>query len=793
LVRLKGHEGRVEIGSAVSMAMGIPDGWAGAEAKWLARNDVHTVVFEGASLALPEVIEDWVQLAPDVVFVVASRLALEGSERLEPLPPSEARELFAARAPRAVDLEAIADVLDRLEGLPLAIELAAARLEVLSVERLRERLAQPLDLLRNPDETGDHATLRRAIAASWRLLEPHEQQAMAQCSVFEAGIPLDGAEAVLVLGPEAPPVLDVLHGLVRRSLLHRLPEGGQDEPRFSTFDVIFNYAREQLSNPQEVEERHSRWLLSQFEEWMDDFFHRSSEATRRMYGEFDNIRAMAGRSAGAGSEERALRAAMALNRGMRHRDSGKNAKMLGREVAGWDNLAAAIERAEAADVGDRLIGRAILECGGNLRLVGRLADAAAEFERCLEISRRCEDRRLEGHALGNLANIRALMNDVSSIEVYYQRALEIGRDLPDPRLEALALTALSGVVDVARDWNHSAALAKRRRAVALIQQVDDVYYEVWLLSRLAQSYLALGQVQNALEELTRALELMDGSGCSEPSVYETLSQLHLTEGRLDAAEEAANHAIQGFLDLYCDTGAHCVPSLQVKAMVALETHRPADAERLLEGAREATGGRRRLTDLAILSAGLLAGARVLQGLDPVLPERTGRVLDVALDFANAMVPIGTDQRGESAFSAARAAVSTLDGVQHWVAIVLRRLAAAHLRRAEARSQSWQVARDGSLFQLPNAESPISLHRRRKLQRLLALLAHAWIDRPGEVVRYEDLMEAAWPGEVHGNATQNRLYVAISNLRKMGLDVVQRKEGGYLLDPDISLVQIPLES
>ena len=154
-----------------------------------------------------------------------------------------------------------------LDGMPLAIELAAARVRLLSPAQIVERLRDRFALLAGARGTvARQATLRAAIDWSWELLSPSEQAAFAQCAVFEGGFTLAAAEAVLDLARPAAslPTFDVVQALLDKSLLrvaHPPGPGGDAEPRFAMYVSLHEYARERLLAAGEAaaaEARHGR-------------------------------------------------------------------------------------------------------------------------------------------------------------------------------------------------------------------------------------------------------------------------------------------------------------------------------------------------------------------------------------------------------------------------------------------------------------------------------------------------------------------------------------------------------
>lgn len=208
----------------------------------------------------------WRDLAVDARFLVTSRerLGLRGESvlLLEPLPPTrEGVELFAVRARArlpdfALDADTRGDVerlVTLIDGLPLAVELAAARVQLLSPAQLLQRLQDRFRVLADPRAgPSRQGTLRSAIDWSWTLLTPWEQAALAQASVFAGPFTLEDAEAVIDLSPwpEAPAVMDVVQLLLDKSLLRvatpSRPDARVLERRFGLLVSIREYAAEKL-------------------------------------------------------------------------------------------------------------------------------------------------------------------------------------------------------------------------------------------------------------------------------------------------------------------------------------------------------------------------------------------------------------------------------------------------------------------------------------------------------------------------------------------------------------------
>jgi predicted ATPase/DNA-binding SARP family transcriptional activator len=198
---------------------------------------------------------------------------LEYVEPLSRLSQIEAVDLFAQRA-RAVrpdfrvtegDAAAVAEICVRLDGLPLAIELAAARSKLLPPQLMRERLGNRLgDLTRGPrDLPARQRTLRGAIDWSCDLLDPEEKRLFARLAVFQGGRTVEAVQAVCGQGLSVD-TLDGLESLLNKSLL-RQDTGSGGEPRFVMLEMLHEYAREQLEESGETEEqqrRHAEYFLA---------------------------------------------------------------------------------------------------------------------------------------------------------------------------------------------------------------------------------------------------------------------------------------------------------------------------------------------------------------------------------------------------------------------------------------------------------------------------------------------------------------------------------------------------
>jgi predicted ATPase/DNA-binding CsgD family transcriptional regulator len=225
---------------------------------------------------------DGEQRYPVAPLAVPSPVRGGGGAGVDPeaVAASPAVQLFVARArsidPRfaldAANAEAVTAVCRRLDGLPLAIELATARLRLLAPRELLDRLDPALPLLtEGPEDAPDRLrTMRRAIAWSYDLLAPEQQALFRRLAIFVGGFTLTAAEQVLAdesLAATRGDVLDGLTLLLDSSLVGRVDAG--DETRFGLLETVREFAREQLRASGEMEaiaDRHAAWCIALAEE-----------------------------------------------------------------------------------------------------------------------------------------------------------------------------------------------------------------------------------------------------------------------------------------------------------------------------------------------------------------------------------------------------------------------------------------------------------------------------------------------------------------------------------------------
>ena len=487
------------------------------------------------------------QVAPEHVFPVPPLRLPDPTSlpQVEALSQYEAVQLFLERA-RAVspafaitseNAPAVAEVCVRLDGLPLAIELAASRVKLLPPQALVTRLGERLDVLRSGarDRPERQQTLRATLDWSFDLLGEEERRVFAQLSVFAGGFRLDAAEAVCETD------LDVVEALLEHSLL-RAEERPDGEPRFSMLESIRDYARDQLERgPEEnaVRERHARWYATWLEARTDDrLTARLIGALDREEEEHDNIRAALAWTRDRGETDVELRFAASAGlvywpeRG--HLSEGRR----------W--LDDVLARSQGADEGTRA--RALVAAAQHAWRQGDYEgcdELAAEAQEVLE---RLDDRPALARALMARAIAAEFRGDREAEEAYYEPAEAILRDLghtealdaifsnrgyadivagdfvsAERRLREVAETA-TGRAAMYAAGNHGLALAQLGRLDDAEARFRDVLHTALTTHRSAEIVLlafeGLGLVAAARAEDLRAVRLMGVSaGIREKTGY----------------------------------------------------------------------------------------------------------------------------------------------------------------------------------------------------------------------------------------------------------------------------------
>ena len=460
------------------------------------------VVLDNLEQLLPDAARPVAELlaaAPALRLVATSReplrIAGESEFDLPPMDEGDAVTLFIERA-QAVradvgDSLAVHELIRHLDGLPLAIELAAARVKLLGPEQLLERIAQRLDLLKGGRDAEErHATLRATIAWSYDLLDDDEQQLFARLAVFRGGCILDAAEAV------CDSDLDTLASLLDKSLVRRRTDANGNE-RFWMLETIREFARERLEAS--GEESGLRRLQT---DWLIELADRAgTRATVGVPGtwnvdlvapELDNVRAVL-EWALEHEPERGLELAAALEGFWLVREPHEGAARLEPLLA------------RTPDSEPELRAHALRALGGALDRSGDSEAAAPCYRQSLELFIASGDEvqtaNLRYRVAGNMVN----RGETAAAWPLLEESLRTFRQLGLPRGEAQVLGYLSEKAHGDGDLALASELSLESARIA--HEADWKWWEAGALCDAAKFERERGNLDAAEKHALRALEL----------------------------------------------------------------------------------------------------------------------------------------------------------------------------------------------------------------------------------------------------------------------------------------------
>ena len=435
--------------------------------------------FEHLIQAAP-VVADLLAIAPNLKILVTSRAALHvygehefpvpalavpdahSKSSLDALSQFAAVALFVQRAAAArPDFElnqqnafAVIEICARLDGLPLAIELAAARVKVLSPSAMCTRLASRLQLLTGGarDLPQRQQTLRAAFDWSHDLLSPAEQKLFRRLSVFVGGCTLEGVEAVCdTKGDLQLDLLDGMASMVDKSLLQQL-EQPNGESRFTMLETIREYAREKLEASGEeaaTKRAHAAYCLVLAEETATaESGAEGAEVRERIALEHDNFRAGLEWLTESGDADWGLRLGAALFRFWESREY---------LAEGRDRLGKLL-RMPAAAAPTKARARALFAAGVLASEQGEIAAADALMMESLVIGRRLGDKQGVAVSLNARAVLARDRGDVALALSLFQESLGLWRQLGELKAIARALSNLASVLKLQREYELARSL-----------------------------------------------------------------------------------------------------------------------------------------------------------------------------------------------------------------------------------------------------------------------------------------------------------------------------------------------
>jgi predicted ATPase/DNA-binding SARP family transcriptional activator len=423
-------------------------------------------------------------------------------------------ELFDERAGNAKsgfklderNAASVAQICRRLDGIPLAIELAAARIKVLSVDEIAARIDDRFSLLTAGSRTAipRHQTLRATIDWSYDLLTEPERSLLRRLSVFAGGFTLEAAEAVCSQGMKQNDILDLLGRLVDKSLVIVESDSDVDETRYRLLETIRQYALEKLVEAGEasvIRDRHLDFYLSLAEESEPHLFgHESILWINRLDKELDNIRAAMEWSTNSGKAVAALRIAgsfvyfyfwythgnllselqhriqLALSRPEAMERTLARAKAL--NALGFMNWADTYptdrrpELEEALSIGRELgdpwnTAAALLYLGLLASMQGNYVEARSLLEQSLEISRTMgpDGKVVLSWTLTFLGDVALHQSESKEARSFFEETVAILREIGDKNFLAYSLRRLGLLAWRQKDYRKAIALCKESLSI----------------------------------------------------------------------------------------------------------------------------------------------------------------------------------------------------------------------------------------------------------------------------------------------------------------------------------------
>jgi predicted ATPase len=727
---------------------------------------------------------------------------------LAPLGEEDGLALFEALVGAAVVEGApsvVRSIVRRLDALPLAIELAAARVPLLGVTELYARLDRKLDVLGTAkgDRPARHATLRAAIAWSWDLLDEDEREAMMACATFEA--PFDAALAERVIGGAEANALDRLERLRARALVHASTDA-RGRITLRLLESVRDFAREMGGGAGAWLERHAAAVVERCEPLAE-----AASCGKDTLAELEALRGdliAASRRRGPSMARATLAlaallaitgppsAALAsLDATSAEHDSGlvgarlllakgDALRALGRLAEARECLSVPIafagERGERGEAGEAtLVGAEARRIRGSvLRGLGYADEALADKEAALAAYRALGDRAREGICLGEIGAVYQSEGRLERARGYHAEAIAIHVASGSRRAEGVERSYLA--VATHRRGEPAASITLHEQALAIHREVGHRRLEGAEVLHLGFVHHELGALDRARESFATARTLLVAAGARGLEAIALVFAARLEVDSSDATTALLRLAEAG-------------------QVAPASWPRVAATRHLVEGhLAMATGAPSRACESYEASLATSRGVEV--GFEALTPaylavalarSRSGSAaasIEAHLADAAARVAMLENPHLRVAFEILAAAASGRDAPEVPGAAsaasseVRRALALSGLRRALV------IETDGKRAILPDGRA-VDLSRRKNVRLVLLALAKARRDGPGVIVTSEALLEAGWAGErMRPDAATKRLHTAIWTLRSLGFEsVVLTEEDGYLLDPRINLV------
>jgi predicted ATPase/transcriptional regulator with XRE-family HTH domain len=456
-----------------------------------------------------------------------------------PVPPNEQVEhfesyssvaLFLQSAGRAfpgfafneVDLAGVVHICRLVEGMPLAIELAATWLRLLSPAEIAKEIGGSLDALSTSvrDLPERHRSMRAVFEHSWCLLTQQEQQALSRLSVFRGGFTREAAEQVAEIG------LDTLCALAAKSLIQR-----SEEKRFSMHELVRQYATRQLEAADENEESQQRHItfFTDFAEDCKQHFSGPLMAAclERMEQDNDNLRAALDYSITLKVGHMALRLSAALWRFWEYRGYVEEGRR-------WLNAVLDLPDIRTEEY-DCQLAKVLQAAGALARIQGDFAQASCLYEDSLVLRRKAGDEKGIAAALNGLGLLSMYEGEYDQAAIYLHESLQFCRKF-DSKVEIVRRLNNLGIVAMYQgDYEKASTLFEE--CLGIYQELNDRHGVAGSLGNLGDVLRYQSQYDRAMEVLEESLALLHEIGDVHGLVVTlaSIARVHLAKGNVDQA------------------------------------------------------------------------------------------------------------------------------------------------------------------------------------------------------------------------------------------------------------------
>jgi predicted ATPase/class 3 adenylate cyclase len=442
-----------------------------------------------------------------IVVTSRERIQIQGEHvyRVPPLEDDDGVALFLARA-RALGSDAVAstsvtEICARLDNLPLALELAAARTVVFSAEQLLDRLSERLDLLSGGrDADPRQQTLRATIEWSYDLLQPGEQKLFRGLSIFANECTYTAADVVCDADP------GTLQALLDKSLLRR---SGGEQPRYWMLETIREFAADRLVGESEnaaVRRRHAEHYLGVA---LSAGLAPDVDGQMRhdlVIPERDNIRGALAWALESDERELGLELVVALENYWATNGPQEGVEWVQELLA------------DAAGVPDRLVARALRVQGGMHNILGRRDLAEELWQEALAIARAQADERGVAILLHRLATAAIQRGDLPRVRTLAEESLALHRRSGFAKGEAQAVTSLAEVAAAEGDLEHALVLLEESLRLSVVAGFR--WWQSGALARMGATLSAMGRLEEADVKVQDALRLSSAMGDRRGVFYE---------------------------------------------------------------------------------------------------------------------------------------------------------------------------------------------------------------------------------------------------------------------------------